>query len=152
MEKYLFLFMIYAIIGWLWETPYVSINEKKYVNRGFLRGPYIPIYGSVCVTLILSMTLFDSFNQNNPFIIIIEIMFVALISAIFEYTTSYILEKVFKTRWWDYTYRKYNLNGRIALDYTVLFGIGGYLLWRFVNPVFSTLFANIASNHMMILL
>ncbi|MBU1019951.1 MAG: putative ABC transporter permease [Firmicutes bacterium] len=149
MEKLLFLFMLYAVIGWLWETPYVSFNEKKFINRGFLRGPYIPIYGSVCMTLILSMSLFESLNQNNPLIILFEILFVALVSAIYEYVTSYVLEKVFKTRWWDYSTRKFNLNGRIALDYTILFGIGGYILWRFVNPVFTSLYDEISPNYMM---
>lgn len=148
MEKVLFLFMIYAIIGWLWETPFVSIGQKKFINRGFLRGPYIPIYGAVCITLVLSMNVFDSMDQDNPLIVIAEVIYVALVSAVFEYVTSYVLEKIFKTRWWDYSKHKYNLNGRVALDFTIGFGIGGYFLWRFVNPVFSDFYGNIPSKYM----
>ena len=131
----LFLFMIYSLIGWLWETPYVSVNEKKYINRGFLRGPYIPIYGFACLTIIISMTIFENYDQNNIFIIITQIIFISSVSAFWEYFTSLGLELAFKTRWWDYSNRKFNLSGRIALDYTILFGVGGYLLWRFLNPL-----------------
>lgn len=132
--KILFLFMIYALIGWMWETPYVSFNEKKYINRGFLSGPYIPIYGFACITIILSMGIFNNMNNNSVITIICQILFISLVSAVWEYCTSFGLEIIFKTRWWDYSKHKFNFNGRIALDYTILFGIGGYILWRFVNP------------------
>ncbi|QVK19343.1 putative ABC transporter permease [Mycoplasmatota bacterium] len=144
--KILFLFMIYALIGWIWETPYVSFNEKKYINRGFLRGPYIPIYGFACVTIILSMGIFDNMNDNSFITIICQILFISLVSAVWEYCTSYILEIIFKTRWWDYSKHKFNLNGRIALDYTILFGIGGYILWRFVNPFVENVYDLLPTN------
>ena len=148
--KILFLFMIYSIVGWLWETPYVSFNEKKYVNRGFLKGPYIPIYGFACITIILSMSIFRSVEYSFA-LIIIQILFISFISAVWEYFTSLGLEVAFKTRWWDYSNRKFNLNGRVALDYTILFGIGGYLLWRFVNPVFESFYDIIMPNYMVVL-
>ena len=144
--KILFLFMTYAIIGWVWETPYVSIGQKKYINRGFLRGPYIPIYGLACITIILTMSVFQDFNQDRIGVILIQVMFISLVSAVWEYVTSWSLEVVFKTRWWDYSKHKFNLNGRIALDYTILFGIGGYILWRFINPLFLELYSNISGN------
>jgi len=148
--KILFLFMVYSIIGWLWETPYVSFNEKKYINRGFLKGPYIPIYGFACLTIILSMNIFNSFN-DSVFLTIIQILFISIISVVWEYFTSLGLEVVFKTRWWDYSNRKFNLNGRVALDYTILFGIGGYLLWRFVNPTFDIISNNISPNYLVVI-
>jgi len=138
--------MTYAIIGWVWETPYVSIGQKKYINRGFLRGPYIPIYGLACITIILTMSVFQDFNQDRIGVILIQVMFISLVSAVWEYVTSWSLEVVFKTRWWDYSKHKFNLNGRIALDYTILFGIGGYILWRFINPLFLELYSNISGN------
>ena len=75
MIRILFLFMMFCIIGWLWETPWVSLKTKKFVNRGFLHGPYIPIYGFAVITIILSMTIFDTVNQNNVFMIIIQIIY-----------------------------------------------------------------------------
>ncbi len=146
MTEILFLFMVYAIIGWLWETPYVSLSQKKYINRGFLRGPYIPIYGLSCLTIILSMGMFNTFNGNSILIIIVQILYISVISAVWEYSTSWGLEVLFKTRWWDYSNRKFNLNGRIALDYTILFGMGGYLLWRFINPIFENIYSSLPSN------
>jgi uncharacterized membrane protein len=149
--KILFLFMVYSLIGWIWETPYVSFQEKKYVNRGFLKGPYIPIYGYACLTIILSMGVFDSIN-NSVFLIVIQILFISIISAVWEYFTSLGLEIAFKTRWWDYSNRKFNLHGRVALDYTLLFGVGGYLLWRFVNPIFESLYSKLEPNYLLIFL
>lgn len=143
--------MVYSLIGWIWETPYVSFQEKKYVNRGFLKGPYIPIYGYACLTIILSMGVFDSIN-NSVFLIVIQILFISIISAVWEYFTSLGLEIAFKTRWWDYSNRKFNLHGRVALDYTLLFGVGGYLLWRFVNPIFESLYCKLEPNYLLIFL
>lgn len=144
--------MIYSVIGWLWETPYVSLNNKKYINRGFLRGMYIPIYGFACITIIYSMEIFNTFDNNNYFTIIVQIIYIGLVSAVWEYFTSYGLEKLFKTRWWDYSDHKFNLHGRVALDYTILFGAGGYILWRYINPTFNSLYNNINPNYMIIVL
>ncbi len=152
MIQVLFLFIIYAVIGWLWETPYVSFNQKKYINRGFLRGPYVPIYGFACLTIILSMSIFNTFDNDNIVIIIIQIFYIGIISAVWEYLTSLGLEKLFKMRWWDYSTRKFNLNGRIALDYTVLFGIGGYLLWRFINPIFESIYSSISPSYLIVII
>lgn len=146
----LFLFIVYSVIGWLWETPYVSIGNKKFVNRGFLRGPYIPIYGLACLTIILTMRVFDGLNQDSIGIVIVELVYIGLISAVWEYGTSWGLEVVFKTRWWDYSNHKVNLNGRIALDYSVLFGIGGFILWRFINPLILTLYSNLSGDILLV--
>ena len=143
--------MVYAIIGWLWETPFVSVGQKKFVNRGFLRGPYIPIYGMACLTIVLSMKIFDSMLENGIFTIILQIGFIAFVSAVWEYLTSWSLEKLFKMRWWDYSHHKFNLNGRIALDYTFGFGIGGYILWKFINPIFENLYLGLTPNILLIL-
>ena len=127
--------MVYSVLGWIWETPFVSLKEKRYINRGFLRGPYIPIYGYAVLSIIFSMNIFSNMNQNNILIIVIEIIFISLVFAFWEFFTSLGLEIIFKTRWWDYSNRKFNIKGRVALDYTVLFGVGGFILWKYVNPI-----------------
>lgn len=142
MIELIYLFMVYAIIGWLWETPYVSIGQKKFVNRGFLRGPYIPIYGLACITIIYSIRLLPPF-EINIFSVLFVILFVALVSAVWEYATSWSLEKIFRMRWWDYSHHKFNLNGRVCLDYAILFGLGGFILWYFVNPMLISIYNNI---------
>ena len=152
MSRVLFLFMMFSVVGWLWETPWVSFNQKKYVNRGFLRGPYIPIYGTAIVTIIVTMGIFERMNQNNPFVILLELVYMAFITATWEFLTSWILEKLFKTRWWDYSDHRFNIEGRVSLYVTVFFGLGGYTLYRFVLPLFDNLYALVTINHLVVIL
>ena len=130
MEKFLSyfcIFFIYSIIGWITESTYVSIKEKKIVNRGFLIGPYCPIYG--CGALVI-ITYLEQYKDN-----IITVFFLAVIvCSILEYLTSYILEKIFKARWWDYSNEKFNLNGRICGKNALLFGLGGVIVIYLVHP------------------
>jgi uncharacterized membrane protein len=137
---YLYSFLIYSFIGWLWETPFVSVKEGHYINRGFLRGPYIPIYGVGCTIALFLMHMFQIPIENDMFLIVVQIIVMSLISSLLEYATSWMLEKLFMERWWDYSHKKYNLNGRVSLDYAILFGLGGYLLLRFVQPVIESSF------------
>ena len=130
MEKFLSyfcIFFIYSIIGWITESTYVSIKEKKIVNRGFLIGPYCPIYG--CGALVI-ITYLEQYKDN-----IITVFFLAVIvCSILEYLTSYIMEKIFKARWWDYSNEKFNLNGRICGKNALLFGLGGVIVIYLVHP------------------
>lgn len=152
MEKVLFLFMIFSMIGWLWETPWVSLRTKKYVNRGFLNGPYIPIYGFAIVTIVLSMGIFNGINNSNILFVLVQVIYIGFVTAIWEFFTSWGLEKAFHTRWWDYSSHKFNFQGRISLHVSLFFAVGGYVLWRFVNPVFISLYNSIPSNTMLIIL
>jgi len=145
-EELVFLFLVYAIIGWFWETPFVSIKEKKYINRGFLRGPYIPIYGFSCISIIIVLNALEFQQADTFFVILLQILIISLISVFWEFGTSWVLEKLFKQRWWDYSYKKYNLQGRVSLDYAILFGLGGFLLWRFVNPALVNLYGSLQSG------
>lgn len=133
------LFLAYSFIGWLWETPYVSLKQKKWINRGFLRGPIIPIYGFAIVTVVLSMAYFDVFLSSVEWIRTIQLFMIsAVVATLWEYVTSYTLEVLFKTRWWDYSKRRFNLNGRVALSVSLFWGMGGTVLWRFINtPILS---------------
>ena len=143
------LFLVYAFIGWLWETPYVSIKEKKFVNRGFLRGPIIPIYGFAATTMMLSMSLIESLLVYEAVVnVIISMIYIASIASVWEYMTSFIMEYLFKTRWWDYSERKFNIKGRIALDVSIFWGFGGFILWRFVNTHVMALYHLIPALYM----
>lgn len=126
--KYFWLLMIYSFIGWLIEVMSMFFNTGKITDRGFLIGPYCPIYGCAGVL----MTLFLSRYQNN--ILLLFIMAI-IICGTLEYFTSYLMEKIFKARWWDYSEKKYNLNGRICLDTLIPFGILGVIVIMFVNPL-----------------
>lgn len=123
---YFILLIIYSFIGWLIEVTDYIIEDHKLVNRGFLIGPYCPIYGFGSIFIILILNRFD-----NP----ILLFFMAIIiCSILEYFTSFFMEKIFHARWWDYSNRKFNINGRICLETMLPFGLLGTLLVYFVNP------------------
>lgn len=125
---YFLLYFMYCVIGYVLECIFCSIIDKKLVlNRGFLIGPYLPIYGkgALCIILLLNKYLED------PFALFIM---ASLIATVLEYFASYFMEKIFKARWWDYSEKKFNLNGRVCLTNTVLFGLGGLIVMYVVNP------------------
>ncbi len=124
---YFAMFMIYSFCGWIIEIIFIGITEKKIINRGFLLGPYLPIYGigGILMTLILK------FYINYPFILLLNAI---IIGSIIEYFTGYVMEKTFKAKWWDYSKEPFNLNGRICLLNSILFGILGTALIYFINP------------------
>lgn len=128
-ETYILLFYIYSFLGWLWEVIINIVRKRKFINRGFLIGPYCPIYGYgvLLITILL--------KKYQDDIIITYIMSI-LIAGVLEYYTSFIMEKMFNARWWDYNYKKFNINGRICLDVLILFGILACLIVYFINPFF----------------
>ena len=128
-ELYFMLFVLYSIIGWTIEVILKFIEFKKIINRGFLIGPYLPIYG--LGTLLITLLLQNYYN--DPIALFI---FSIVICSILEYLTSYLMEKIFKARWWDYSEKKFNINGRICLETMIPFGIAGVLAVKFVNPYF----------------
>ena len=128
-EQYIALFFIYSFAGWIMESINISIRNKKFTNRGFLVGPYCPIYGwgVVLITILL-----QKYHNDIPATFFLSI----LICGTLEYWTSYFMEKIFKARWWDYSTRKFNINGRICLETLVPFGIAGTAITTWINPFF----------------
>lgn len=133
-SKYFLLFIIYAFIGWVMEVSICLVRDHRFVNRGFLIGPYCPIYGvgGVAITLFLMQ------YYEKP--ITLFVMAVVL-CAVLEYVTSYVMEKLFKARWWDYSKKKYNINGRICLETAVPFGILGCFIIYISNSLIYKLFS-----------
>lgn len=122
------LFMIYSFIGWVVETILVSAQTKRLVNRGFLIGPYLPIYGTGGILLTITL---DKVKENLCLVFILSL----LICTILEYFTSYIMEKLLKARWWDYSEKPLNINGRVCMQSSLLFGLAGIICLIIVNPV-----------------
>ena len=123
---YFLIFIIYSMTGWLLEVISTYPDTKCFVNRGFMVGPYCPIYGKCALLMIFLL---------HPFKKIYTIFIMSvIICSIAEYITSYVMEKLFKARWWDYSKYKYNLNGRICLQNSLLFGVLGVVLIKFINP------------------
>lgn len=126
-EQLLALYYIYSVAGWIMETVSVSIQKRKFVDRGFLVGPYCPIYGTGVVAITVLLKKYSDDVVATFFMSII-------ICGILEYMTSYFMEKIFKARWWDYTNRKFNINGRVCLQNLVIFGILGTFIVFVANP------------------
>lgn len=121
------LFFIYSFLGYIVESISVSLMEKKVVwNRGFLVGPYIPIFGIGAMTMILTL------QKYKDDIVALFIMSMVVCLTI-EYLCSLVAEKIFKLRWWNYSDKLFNINGRICLQNGILFGIGGVLIVKYVN-------------------
>ena len=122
------MFIIYSFLGWVWESFFYSLWDKhRIVNRGFMVGPYIPIYGSGALIDILLL----SGLKDKP----VLLFFVsAVICCAVEYLTGYLMEKMFNARWWDYTDMLLHLNGRICIEGFFAFGLMSVALLRFINP------------------
>lgn len=143
-KSYFFLFLIYAVMGWLIEVIGEIIRNKKFVNRGFMIGPYCPIYGVGGILI----TIFLRDYVNNPFVLFCVAI---VICGVLEYLTSYIMEKVFKARWWDYSKKKFNINGRVCLETIIPFGLLGCFIMYVSNPFLENLLKKVPENVLNIL-
>ena len=119
-------FFIYSAFGWSYETVFCSIQAGEFVNRGFLFGPYLPIYGFGALFVIAVL-------HNKKNIVNLFVTSLVLTTAL-EYVTSWFLELVFKRKWWDYSNYTLQLNGRICLLASLLFGFLGVALIRWIHP------------------
>ncbi|MDD2409380.1 MAG: putative ABC transporter permease [Bacilli bacterium] len=127
LTQWVIFFFIYCFFGWLWETSYVSLRKKKWVNRGFLNGPLIPIYGfGAIIVLLLTLTF-----KNN----LVLIFSLGMIGAtIIEYITGYALIKLFNKRYWNYSNQRLNINGHICLYTSLAWGFFSILLVKMIHP------------------
>ncbi|MCR5787709.1 MAG: putative ABC transporter permease [Bacilli bacterium] len=126
--NYILYFIIYSIIGWLIEVMSFLVQDKKFVNRGFLIGPICPIYGYGVILIILII----GTDKTDLLSMFLKSIFIC---SILEYSTSFIMEKLFKARWWDYSQRRFNINGRICLETMLPFGIGATIVLYFIHPL-----------------
>lgn len=127
------LFIMYSMFGWFCEVLYVGIFfEHKFVNRGFLHGPICPIYGFGGLIVMHGLR-----NWTGTWI---QLFFAtALLCSALEYVSSWLLETMFQTKWWDYSNKKFNLNGRICLLNSSLFGVMGVVFVHYIEPLILSL-------------
>lgn len=141
------LFFVFSVLGWCMEVVLKYIQYHHFINRGFLIGPYCPIYGSgiVFITVMVNILSGVESSVGTTF----SISFIGC--GILEYAVSYYLEKKFHARWWDYSTKPMNLHGRIWIGNLILFGIGGTLVIEVINPVMYSLFDKIPARTLYIL-
>lgn len=120
-------FVTYSFLGWVCEVVYCSLLANKLINRGFLNGPICPIYGFGALMIV---TLLMPIRQNVALVFALGF----LITSILEYITSYAMEKMFHSKWWDYSDKKFNINGRVCLLNSILFGLLSVLVMFEIHP------------------
>lgn len=135
----LWLFFIYSFLGWVTEVFLKYLQYHRFINRGFLIGPYCPIYGAGAVLITVGRGMLSSFERSWAMSFLIAFVLCGLL----EYATSYILEKYFHARWWDYTQKPMNLHGRVWIGNLILFGLGGVAIAEILNPRFLALASRI---------
>ena len=119
-------FFIYCFIGWIWETAYVSLKSGHFENRGFMNGPFLPIYGSGAIIM-----LFVSLPVKNS--VILVFIFGSIAATLLELFTGMAMESLFHVRYWDYSYRKIQYKGHICLVSSIAWGFFSCLLVYFIH-------------------
>lgn len=124
--QWVLFFCVYCFLGWIWESGYVSAKERKWTNRGFMHGPFLPIYGSGAIMILLATI---PVKDN-----LLLIFFMGMIAAtILEYFTGAAMERLFHVRYWDYSNQFCNLNGYICLKCSLAWGGFSILMVRFIH-------------------
>lgn len=136
---YIILFFVYSVLGWIMEVIVGLLQRKKLVNRGFLIGPYCPIYGAGGTAI----TFFLQKYVEDPIVLFCVAI---VICGVLEYLTSYVMEKLFKARWWDYSKKKFNINGRVCLETIIPFGLLGCLIIYVLNPFVLSLLDKVSKD------
>ena len=133
------IFFTYSFVGWCIEVTLKFFQYHRFINRGFLTGPWLPIYGSGCALITLSVDgLVKLSSMESSYGSVFAVSFV--LCGLVEYGASYFLEKRFHARWWDYSQKPMNLNGRIWIGNLILFGLGGVIVVKFANPLLIPLY------------
>ncbi|HIY62124.1 MAG TPA: hypothetical protein H9730_01285 [Candidatus Mediterraneibacter stercoripullorum] len=126
LSQWILFFFIYSFIGWIWESCYVSLKKRRWVNRGFMHGPMLPLYGSgALVILICTIGVRDSI----PLVFVMGM----IAATILEYCTGAVMERLFRVRYWDYSKVKFNINGYICPAASLCWGCFSVLLIRWIH-------------------
>ena len=133
--QWLFFFYIYCFLGWCFESAFVSLKSRKLVNRGFMRGPFLPLYGSgAMMMLVVSMP----FRDN----VLLTYIAGVIGATALEYVTGVVMEALFKVRYWDYSNRPFNFQGHICLRSSIAWGFFTILMTRVIyTPIEQMVFS-----------
>lgn len=132
----IYFFAFYSFAGWCLEVLYYFKNEHKFVNRGFLHGPFCPIYGYGVLFLIVFL---DNYKDNIFGLFILACFF----TTVLEYITGFMLEKIFKAKWWDYSDDPLNIHGRVCLLYSLFWGVGEVGIIKIIHPIVNNIVEHI---------
>lgn len=133
------IFIFWGIVGWLIEVVDMRIEAGEFQNRGFLHMPFCSIYGVGMAIAAAGLS-----GVRDSYLILFA--FGVIFCSVLEYIVGGIMEKLFHTKWWDYSHMRFNIKGRVCLRNAVLFGFGAILVFRFVEPVVEGIIAKIPTN------
>ena len=125
------LFFAYAFLGWCIEVTLKYFQFHRFINRGFLTGPWLPIYGSGAALITIAVKGLSPLESSVGTTFMVSF----ILCGVVEYMTSFVLEKRFHARWWDYSQKPMNLHGRVWIGNLILFGLGGVLIVEMINPL-----------------
>ncbi len=142
-----FYFVLYSFLGWCIEVSYAYYTENRFINRGFLHGPFCPIYGFGSLAIILlSGPVISIVYLNSIEVLLVTFLYAVIITSVLEYITGAILEKFFHTTWWNYSNRRFNLKGRICLSFSIIWGIASVILIFIIHPFIKNLVLKIPTT------
>lgn len=142
--QWFFIFFIYSFFGWIWETSFKSIQKRKFINRGFLNGPWLPIYGfGALIILFVTLPVQDNF--------VLVFLFGAIVASIFEFLVGYGMEKLFHARYWDYSHLPLNIKGYIALPISLVWGLFSLILVNIIDVPISRFVAQFSATQLIVL-
>lgn len=127
LNVHVLLFLVYSFIGWMIEVIFHFIKKKRFVNRGFLKGPVCPIYGTGAMLVILTV---EPLRDN----LLLFILGAFLVPTLLELFVGIALYTIFKTRWWNYSNRKYQYKGYVSLLFSTLWGVFVFIFIWFFHP------------------
>lgn len=125
--KIIMYFIIYSFFGWIMESVIKTVAQRKPINSGFLHGPFCPIYGFGAIIMLLFLNKF----KNNIILLFLSAFFIL---SLWEYIVGWLLEKIFNTKYWDYTKNKFNIKGRVCLLNSLFWGILGVAFIKYIHP------------------
>lgn len=132
-DYYILLFFLVSFLGWIWEVCLYLVKEGKFVNRGILTGPWLPIYGMGALFLYFLLKRW----KKRPVAVFLISM---IVCSVLEYASGCLLEKMWGVKWWDYSDMPLNLNGHICILSSIMFGVGGMILIYFLMPLYKKIY------------
>ncbi len=132
-------FAIYSFLGWVLETAFASIIHRKFINRGFLIGPFTPIYGFGGILTVSYFNWSPFSTDDKSLLLIMNLIVSILLVTILEFVTGFALEKIFHSKWWDYSDNILNLKGYICIKYSILWGVLAFALIQIIHPIVTNL-------------
>lgn len=144
--RYFVYFVVFSFLGWIYESIFCTVKNRQWENRGFLYGPIVPIYGVGASALVGVGEMINTYVGSYTWWQIFLIGYVG--SIVLEYSTSWILEKLFHAYWWDYSNIPFNLNGRICLPCSIGFGVAAIIVTYWIAPFITNFVDRISPNAM----